>query len=157
MKKLVVFLAVTSLLVVVPNALGVTSSAPGKPSIVLNFLEVQTTSGGSFSGNGPPKPGDRFWFHSEFYKWHGAKRGPHLGHADAIGTFGTSANPMITAVAVLPGGTLAVVGVGSNAPVSTFAVVGGTGVYATARGEVIIHAIGGPNSNLSADTVRLWS
>ena len=157
MKKLVVLLASVS--VGVMSAQGVQAapaSGPGRPTVVLNFLEVQTGFGDSFSGNEAPKPGDRFWLHSEFYRWHGTKRGPHLGHADAIGVFGTSGNPVITGVAAYPGGTLSVVGLASSGPVSRLAVVGGTGIYATARGEVIIHSIGGPDSNLSADTVRLW-
>ena len=157
MKTLIALAAATSVLVAAQGASAVAPSSPGKPDVVLNFLEVQTSFGGTIAGNEAPKPGDRFWLHSEFYKWHGPKRGSHLGHADAIATFGTSGNPVITGVAVLPGGTLSVVGVGSPGPVSTLSVVGGTGAYATARGEVILRSIGGQDSNLSADTVRLWT
>ena len=111
------------------------------------------------SGNEPPKPGDQFWFHSEFYKWKGARRGAHIGHVDTLGTFlGTGSNLVqITAVAYLPGGTISVLGNAGNGRVITLAVVGGTGAFATARGEVSIRNIGGQNSNTSADTVRLWT
>jgi hypothetical protein len=67
------------------------------------------------------------------------------------------AAPIITGVAHLPGGTLSVVGLASKSPISRFAIVGGTPAYATARGELIVRNIGGENSNLSADTVQLWT
>jgi hypothetical protein len=155
-KTLVALLAAISALVVAQDAFAA-PSGPGKPNLVINFLEVQTSFGGTLTGNEAPKPGDRFWLHGEFYKWQGAKRGGHLGHADAIATFGESGNPVITGVASLPGGRLSVTGMASAGPVSTLAVVGGTGIYATARGEVILRTIGGQDSNLSADTIRLWT
>ena len=157
MKTLIVLLAATAVLAVPQYAFAATATGPGKPDVVINFLEVQTSFGGTISGNEAPKPGDRFWLHSEFYKWHGAKRGGHLGHADAIGTFGASDSSIISGVAVLPGGTLSVSGVAGNGRVTTLAVVGGTGVYATARGEVVLRGIGGSDSNLSSDTIRLWT
>ncbi len=134
-----------------------TSPALSKPTVTLNFLEIRTTFGGTVSQNEPPKPGDRFWFHSEFYKWNGAKRGAHFGHADTVGTFLPSSIFQVTGVAHLPGGTISVLGNAGNGRVTTIAVVGGTGAYATAGGEVTIRSLGGENSNMSADTVRLWT
>lgn len=158
MKRFAVFMAVC-FFVATSAAQAATPRGPGKPNITISFLEIQTTFGGTVSGNEPPKPGDRFWFHSEFYKWKGAKRGAHIGHVDTLGTFlGSSSNLVqITAVAYLPGGTISVLGNAGNGRVITLAVVGGTGAYATARGEVSIRNIGGQNSNTSADTVRLWT
>ena len=156
MKTYIALLAATTMMVLAQAASAATPSGPGKPNVVLNFLEVQVAFGGSVAESQAPRPGNRFWLHSEFYKWQGTKRGGHLGHADAIATFGASGNPVITGVASLPGGTLSVTGTGSAGPVSTLAVVGGTGIYATARGEVILRTIGGQDSNLSADTIRLW-
>ena len=155
MKKLTLLAAVCAMLAV-PVAQAASPSGPGKPTVTLNFLEVQTSFGGTISANEPPKPGDRIWLHSEFYKWKGSKRGAHFGHADATGVFSGSRTLLITGVASLPGGTLSVAGLASQQRVTTFAVVGGTGIYATARGEVILRSLGGSNSNLSADTIRLW-
>ncbi len=158
MKRFALFMAVCAFLAT-SAAQAATPRGPGKPDVTINFLEIQTTFGGTVSQNEPPKPGDRFWFHSEFYKWNGAKRGAHIGHVDTIGTFlGTPSNLVqITAVAYLPGGTISVLGNAGNGRLITLAVVGGTGAYATARGEVSIRNIGGQNSNMSADTVRLWT
>jgi hypothetical protein len=64
----------------------------------------------------------------------------------------------LSAVAYYPGGTLDALGQNNfNSSVNTFAIVGGTGIYATARGEVIVRNLGSPQtSNMSAITVRLW-
>jgi Dirigent-like protein len=127
---------------------------PGKPTVTLNYLEIQTNFAATISQNQRPKLGDRFWFHSDFYKWNGTKRGAHIGHADVSAVFLPSNVAEIVAVGYLPGGTLTVVGESSNQRVNTLSVVGGTGRYATARGEIITRSIG--RSNSSADTIRLW-
>jgi hypothetical protein len=64
----------------------------------------------------------------------------------------------VSAVGYFAGGTLDVAGESSfNSRNNTFAVIGGTGVYATARGELTIRTIGNiQNSNKSAQTLRLW-
>ena len=158
MQRFALFMAVCAF-VAASAAQASTPRGQGKPNITINFLEIQTSFGGTVSENEPPKPGDRFWFHSEFYKWKGATRGAHIGHVDTLGTFlgGASNLVQISAVAYLPGGTISVLGNAGNGRVLTLAVVGGTGAYATARGEVSIRNLGGPNSNMSADTVRLWT
>ena len=155
MRKLALLAALCAMLAG-PVAQAATPSGPGRPTVTLNFLEVQTAVGGTISANEPPKPGDRIWLRSEFYRWQGSKRGAHFGHADATGVFSASRTLLITGVASLPGGTLSVVGQASQQRVTTFAVAGGTGIYATARGEVILRSLGGSNSNLSADTIRIW-
>jgi hypothetical protein len=99
------------------SAQAATSPALGKPTLTLNFLDVQTSAGGTGSENTAPKPGDRFWFHSEFYKWKGVKRGAHIGHVDATITFLPSGVGQLTAVAYLPGGTISVLGNVGNARV----------------------------------------
>jgi hypothetical protein len=154
---------VKTLLLLVAGALSTVSVAsaaapasPGKPSVTIRVLEVQTRFGGTISTNAPPKPGDQIWLRSEFYRWHGATRGAHVGHVDVVGIFSPTDTLIITGTASLPGGTLSVVGVAGQQRVFSLPVVGGTGIYATARGEVTIRGIGGPNSNLSADTIRLW-
>jgi hypothetical protein len=132
-------------------------AGPGKPSVTMHFLEIQTKFAATIPQNQAPKLGDRFWFHSEFYNWNGTRRGTHLGHGDASAVFLTGGIIQLTGIASLPGGTLTVLGESGPQGGSTLAVVGGTGVYAGARGEVVIQNIGGENSNESADTVRLWN
>jgi hypothetical protein len=135
-----------------------TSSGPGKPTITLNLLDVQANSAATGSQNQRPKLGDRFWFHNNTYKWNGTKRGALVGHTDGTVVVLAGSLAELSAVAYLPGGTLDALGQDNfNSPVNTFAVVGGTGIYATARGEVIVRSLGNPqNSNMSAITIRLW-
>jgi hypothetical protein len=156
-KKLALFAAVSALLAA-SVAHAATPSGPGKPTVTLNYLEIQTNfaATATFTRNQPPKLGDRIWFHSELYKWNGTKRGAHVGHADVTVVILTRNIGEVTAVGHLPGGTIAILGQSRNQRVDTFAVVGGTGRYATARGELIVRSFGGPNSNKSADTIRLW-
>jgi hypothetical protein len=156
MKKIVLLAAACAVLL--PTAaVSAAARGPGKPSVTMHFLEIQTKFATTFAQNQAPKPGDRFWFHSEFYRWNGTKRGAHLGHADTGAVFLTGDIAQITGVASLPGGTITVLGDSGPNVGPTLAVVGGTGIYADARGEVVIQSIGGENSNESADTVRLWN
>ena len=61
----------------------------------------------------------------------------------------------LSAVAYLPGGTLLVFGDNAfNSPSQKPVVIGGTGVYATARGELFTRSLG-QNTNNTAITVRL--
>ena len=130
---------------------------PGKPTVTLNYLDVQTNGSATIPQNQRPKLGDRFWFQNNSYKWNGTKRGALFGHTDGTVVFLTATIGELSAVAYFPGGTLDALGqINFNNPVNTLAIVGGTGRYATARGEVIVRSLGGPNSNKSAITVRLW-
>lgn len=96
--------------------------------------------------NQPPKPGDRFWFHDEVYTWQGAHRGAHVGHVNVLVTMLARNTGYLTGVATLPGGTLSVSGENRfDSRGDTLAVVGGTGAYAGARGEVITRDIGKTN------------
>ena len=157
MKKLVL-LAIVSAMLAASVAHAASSSGPGKPTVTLHFFDVTTTSTATISQNQRPKLGDRFFSHDNVYNWNGAKRGALVGQANT--TFVVLAPNLgeVSGVASLPGGTLAIEGQVSfnGGPVSTFPVIGGTGRYVTARGEVIVRGIGGQNSNKSAVTVRLW-
>lgn len=154
MKKTVVLAVLATALALAATAAG---AGPGAPTLTMRFLEVQTQFGGSFSANQEPRPGDRVWFHSELYRWKGSKRGAHLGHTDTTAIVLPGGIVQVTGVGTLPGGTVSVEGLAGNRGTFKLAVVGGTGVYATARGEVVIRSIGGETSNTSADTLRLWS
>jgi len=130
---------------------------PGNPTLTLHFLEIQTSFATTFSQfSQRPKLGDRVWFHSELYRWNGGKRGAHAGHTDGTVVILTPNLGEVDAVGYLPGGTLTVAGQSHNQRTDTFAIVGGTGAFATARGEVIVRSIGNPNGNKSSDTIRIW-
>jgi hypothetical protein len=158
-KKLALLFAVPGLLLLTTSvAQAAGPRSPGKPTLTLNFLDVQTNSAFTGSRNQRPKLGDRVWFHNNTYKWNGAKRGALIGHTDGMLVILAGSLAELSAVAYYPGGTLDALGQDNfNSPVNTFAVVGGTGIYATARGEVIVRSLGNPqNSTMSAITVRLW-
>jgi hypothetical protein len=158
-KKLVLLVAVPGLLMLAASvAQAAGPSVPGKPTITLNLLDVQTNSAFTGSQNQRPKPGDRAWFHNNTYKWKAGRRGALIGHTDGTVVVLAGSLGELSAVAYLPGGTLDALGQNNfNSPVNTFAIVGGTGGYATARGEVIVRSLGNlQNSNKSAITVRVW-
>jgi hypothetical protein len=124
----------------------------------LHFLDVSTSFGASIPTNQMPKAGDRFWFHDEIYTWKGTGRGVHVGHANVVATMLAPGVGEITGVASLPGGTLSIVGenhFGSRS--QTLAVVGGTGVFAGARGEITVRDLGRDveTSTNSDITIRL--
>lgn len=142
-------------------AVGSTTSAGaagrGSPSATLSFLDAQTQFVSNIPEAQAPKLGDQFWTHEEFFRWNGAKRGSHLGHADGHAVVMPGGMVEYTGIAVLPGGTVAVLGEIGQQGTFTLVVVGGTGAYAAARGDVTVRSIGGADSNKSADTLRLWS
>jgi hypothetical protein len=158
-KKLALIVAVSGLLMLATSiAQAAGPSGRGKPTLTLNFLDVQTNSAFTGSQNQRPKLGDRIWFHNNTYKWNRSKRGALIGHTDGTLVILAGSLAEISAVAYYPGGTIDALGQDNfNSPVNTFAVVGGTGRYATARGEVIVRSLGNPQtSSTSAITVRLW-
>jgi Dirigent-like protein len=153
--KIVPFIAAAALAAVPVAAQA--STGPGKPTVVLHFLDVTTHFTATFPDNREPAFGDRFAFTDDIYRWHGARRGARVGHAtiDAV-VIGPNLS-RLSAVAYLPGGTLVIFGDNSlSARSQKLSVIGGTGIYATARGELLVRNIGGENTNNSAITVRLW-
>jgi hypothetical protein len=131
-------------------------AAQGPPTTTLQFLDITASNGSTIPNNQAPKLGDTFSFRDIVYKWSGGKRGARVGHVDGTFTFISDSAASIEALAHLPGGTLVILGPSSNGPVTKLAVVGGTGSYAAARGDVTVRNLGGPNSNKSAITIRLW-
>ena len=144
-------------LVLLALAVVATSGAAAKPQ-TLNLLEVSTsfvaTGGLDENFNVPPKPGQGFVIGSDFYKWNGTKRGAHYGTLQVICTFskvtGKNAWQVCTGSALLPGGDLSISGVIRQSDLFDVPIVGGTGVYAGARGYVHVKSI---NRNNSADTI----
>ena len=159
MKKLYLFLAAIAVAGLLPVAASAAPSAsgPGKPTVVLQFLDVTTSFSATFPDNRAPRFGDQFAFHDKIYRWNGPKRGALIGHADITAVVIGPNLSRLSAVAYLPGGTLVIFGDNSlSARSQKLSVIGGTGTYATARGELTVRNIGGDNSNSSAVTVRLW-
>jgi hypothetical protein len=122
------------------------------------LIEVSTAftpmGGLDASFRSPPKPGQGFVIGSNFYKWHGTKRGALYGTLQATCTFtkvvGNTAWEFCSAGALLPGGSIAVAGVVKQSDLFRIPIVGGTGVYTGARGYVRVKSIG---DNISADTI----
>ena len=158
MIKIVPFVAAAALAAVpVAASAAEASSGPGKPTVVLRFLDVSTQYTSTFPDNRAPAFGDRFAFRDAIYRWHGAKRGALIGHATVSAEVIGPNLSRLSAVAYLPGGTLVVYGDNSlTAPVQKLSVIGGSGIYATARGELVARNIGGENTNKTSITVRLW-
>ena len=81
-----------------------------KPTITLNFIDVQTNSAFTGSQNQRPKLGDRAWFRNNTYKWRAGKRGALVGHTDGTVVVLAGSLAELSAVAYLPGGTLDALG-----------------------------------------------
>ena len=148
-------LPLLALSAVCAGALALSASAAGPPTTTLQFMDI-TTSFSATSNAQVAKLGDTFTFHDTVYKWNGRKRGAAVGHVDVLGEALNASVTRVSAVATLPGGTLVIFGDTGAGNGSQLAVVGGTGSYAGARGELLVHGIAGPNSNKSAITIRLW-
>jgi Dirigent-like protein len=122
---------------------------------------------GGFRFDRPPVGGDQFTFVDDLYRWAGTKRGAHVGYVRGLATFVTGfgsdfshdATVFFSAQAHLPGGTLMLEGFGqphANGPSRfVFPVVGGTGIYANARGTVTVRDLGNGNQGKSNVDVRL--
>ena len=133
------------------------SSAPAlvKPR-VFTLLEVEGPQQplGDFDFNQAPVAGDRFIASNTLYRWTGRK-GIRVGRDRVLFTFMTGfganfshrATLLFQAQAYLPDGTIFVEGYGSLAPDGPtkleLPVVGGTRIYANARGYVKVHDISG--------------
>jgi len=149
----------TLLLVVALGALvALPATAASPPTTTLQFLGVADSF--NFSGNPDPnaplKLGDVFSFHITLYKWNGYHRGAASGGVNVASEALNAQLGRVSAVAHLPGGTLIIAGDSYGNGGVHLAVTGGTGSYVGASGEVISRNIGGPNTNKSAITIRLW-
>ncbi len=135
-----------------------------------SLLDVSLDGGASssdFAFQGAPVGGDQFPINDALYKWAGIKRGARVGHVKGIGTFQTGFGPefshrasvLFVAQAYLPRGTILVQGYGTINPRGpskfTFPVVGGTGIYANARGYIAVRDLGNGNTGKSNVDVHL--
>lgn len=122
-----------------------------------SLLEVDATEAplGDFTFDQAPAPGDQFTETNVLYRWTGAKsKGARVGRDRVLLTFVTGfgakfshrATILATAQIYLPDGTLMAMGYG-NVPADgphsfTVPIVGGTGVYANARGYMTTQGLG---------------
>ncbi|MGZ4393045.1 MAG: hypothetical protein ACXVRK_13155 [Gaiellaceae bacterium] len=112
----------------------------------MHLLDISVSDTPAFdAGHGAPRPGDRVFLNDALYAWDGAHRGARVGHVDSElqfrSTFGRKgASADITGEIYLLGGSVAVDGIGfipSEGPASfSLPVIGGTGKYIGARGEL---------------------
>jgi Dirigent-like protein len=122
-----------------------------------SLLEVDVSGAplGDFTFDRAPVGGDQFTETNALYRWTGAKsRGALVGRNQVVVTFVSGHGPkftrratlLITGQFYLPDGTLLVEGYGSVPPSGPhrfkFPVVGGTGVYANARGYIDVRDVG---------------
>lgn len=134
------------------------SSGANQPTVV-SLLSVQ--QGGSLidvdqSGGQGPTLGDEFIFTDGLYQWAGGKRGKRVGTTHGIATITSPTTAFFTGTIFLPGGLIQGAGYFRfTARVEKIIVLGGTGRYRNAGGEVTITKLGGENSEKSSFVVRL--
>ena len=158
----------------VPAALAVLAMV-GSPASALTkpqkFSLLSVSSGdetpiGGFAFDREPVPGDRFTFTDQLYKWAGIKHGAHVGRMDVLCTFtkvnittkSFSATGQCNATYFLPGGQVAIEGFirFTDGPLNfVIPVVGGTGIYANARGTVHIRDLGNGETGKSNNEFNL--
>ena len=113
-----------------------------------------------FDFNRQPQPGDRFAFTDGLYKWAGTKRGARVGSAEVLCTFTKitegeqqfAATALCTGQFYLPAGSVLAQGFihFTDGPGRfTIPIVGGTGLYANARGFLKIRDLGNGNEDKS--------
>jgi hypothetical protein len=138
---------------------GASPGSAGGQARVISLLSVQ--QGGSLidvdrSGGRGPTRGDQYIFTDGLYRWNGSKRGKRVGTTHGIATISSPTTAFFTGTMSLPGGLIQGAGYFSfTAHVETIIVLGGTGRYNNAGGEVTITKLGGENSNNSSMVVRL--
>lgn len=151
-------------LVVVSVAVWVSSASAIESPRTISLLEVGGPNSeqllGDFSFANPPRGGDQFGFANALYTWKGTERGARVGHDQGVITFITGFGPSFSkkalaqfnAQAWLPGGSLVIGGYGRinpNGPSTyTFPILGGTGIYANARGSLKVRDLRSGNTSL---------
>jgi hypothetical protein len=142
--------AVVAALVMVASS----AAALTKPKTfsLLDVTESSQTING-FDFQRLPQPGDRFAFTDGLYKWAGTKRGARVGTAEVLCTFtkiaageqSFAATALCTGQFYVPGGSVLAHGfirLTEGPGRFTVPVVGGTGLYANARGFLKIRDLG---------------
>jgi hypothetical protein len=139
------------------------SAGAVKPE-TLRLLEISETflPMGDFTFDRDPRSGEQFGFVDGLYRWEGTKKGARVGRVEVVLTFLTDfdakgrAKGHIYAQAFLPGGSLVIEGnsvIREGPGKFVLPIVGGSGKYAGAGGEVVIRDIGGGDK--SANIFRI--
>jgi hypothetical protein len=164
--KLALLVAPATLAVlVVAVSSGSALTKPQTFSLLSVSSDTETPIDG-FTFQREPVPGDRFVFTDQLYKWAGIKRGAHVGHDEGICTFtrisvtssSFGGSAQCAATFFLPGGQIEVQGVLPivEGPLNfVVPVIGGTGVYANARGTVHIRDLGNGDTGKSNNEFHL--
>ncbi len=156
MRKLL--LSVAGVAVILAVAAGAISASSTSTPPVLSLLDVNGKQHGlsGYHFQRAPRAGDQTARTDRVYAWAGGKRGARVGRAELIILSKTDlsrkgAVGLLTAQVFLQSGSLFVEGYahfgGSEQPAS-FPILGGTGSYATARGYVVSHPLGGGKTTL---------
>ena len=138
---------------------GVSAGSSADRPMVISLLSVQ--EGGTLidvdrSGGRAPTIGDEFIFTDGLYQWAGRKRGKRVGTTHGIATITSPTTAFFTGTTFLPDGLIQGAGYFRfTARVEKIIVLGGTGRYRNAGGEVTITKLGGGNSDNSAFVARL--
>ena len=139
--------------------LGVSPGAAGDRARIISLLSV--AQGGNLidvdqSGGRGPTLGDQYIFTDGLYQWQGTRRGKRVGTTHGIATITSPTTAFFTGTMSLPGGQIQGAGYFSFiAHVETIIVLGGTGRYRNAGGDVTITKLGGERSNNSSLVIRL--
>ncbi len=140
-------------------AFGVLPASGVDQPTVISLLSVN--HGGTLidvdrSGGRGPTLGDEYIFTDRIYQWAGRKRGKRVGTTHGIATITSPTTAFFTGTVSLPGGLIQGAGYFRfTARVEKIIVLGGSGRYRNAGGEVTITKLGGENSDKSAFVVRL--
>lgn len=110
----------------------------------VNLLAVGETFDVVDSGDPGLGVGDVFASGGSVHRWHGRVRGPRVGRLDVLCTALTAdgGRSHCSLTAAVPGGRIEAVGL-LTGDSNTLAVIGGTGRYRAARGELTMRSIGG--------------
>ena len=139
------------------------ASALTKPQ-TFSLLDVERSSAelDNFDFSGPPKPGQRFTFIDNLYKWAGTKRGARVGYSEGLCTFTRITSSTFTAHCTasffLPGGQIyagAFLTFHEGPGNFTVPVLGGTGIYSNVRGYIRIRDLGDGNTGKSNNEFHL--
>jgi allene oxide cyclase-like protein len=138
--------------------LAVASASGQRGPQVISILAVSETFHliGGISEDRPPQVGDRFGFGGSLFNWEGRKRGKRIGRFEVLVTATSERGGYLTGTGFLPAGQILIAGFTpfTESSIERYAVIGGTGRYAGARGTVTVRNLGADSDN-SALVIRL--
>jgi hypothetical protein len=132
-------------------ALATTSTASSQQTAqVIRVIAItETFEPIDFSESRAPRAGERFAFAGSLYSWAGQKRGERVGSFEVLVTATSADCGYLTATGRLAGGTMVIAGRTPffEVPVERYAVTGGTGRYAGARGTMAVRGLGATDNS----------